>query len=211
LRAFTKRTPGPRARIYISAGIHGDEPASPLALLNLLEAETFDRRADWFLCPLLNPVGLFRGVRENPEGIDLNRDYREPQSAEARSHIAWLQRQPNFDLSLCLHEDWESTGFYLYELAVQPHPGLAEAVLESVRPSLPVEPSALIDGREANQGIIRPLGDLTQRDKWPESLYLHVRHHVPLHYTFESPSKSPLAIRIAALRAAVELVLGRTN
>ena len=57
LFALTKRPPGPRPRprIYLSAGIHGDEPAPPLALLALLEAGVFDDRAVWFLCPLLNP------------------------------------------------------------------------------------------------------------------------------------------------------------
>ena len=58
LLAMTKRTPGPRPRIYLSAGIHGDEPAGPLALLELLEAGSFDHRADWFICPLLNPAGF---------------------------------------------------------------------------------------------------------------------------------------------------------
>ena len=37
LFALTKRTPGPRPRVYLSAGIHGDEPAPPLALLELIE------------------------------------------------------------------------------------------------------------------------------------------------------------------------------
>jgi len=31
LVALTRRTPGPRPRIYVSAGIHGDEPAAPVA------------------------------------------------------------------------------------------------------------------------------------------------------------------------------------
>ena len=30
--------------------------------------------------------------------------------------MRWLARQPNFDLAVCVHEDWESVGFYLYEL-----------------------------------------------------------------------------------------------
>jgi len=77
LFALTKPAPTDgRPSIYLSAGIHGDEPASPLALLRLLEAGTFDARASWYLCPLLNPTGLATGTRENAEGVDLNRDYR---------------------------------------------------------------------------------------------------------------------------------------
>src|SRR5688572_10031014 len=114
--ALTKRTRGPRPRIYLSAGIHGDEPAPPLALLAALEAGMFDTRAVWFICPLLNPAGFLRRTRENADGIDLNRDYKALRSVEIQAHARWLQRQPNFDLALCLHEDWESSGYYLYEL-----------------------------------------------------------------------------------------------
>jgi murein tripeptide amidase MpaA len=72
----------------------------------LLERGFFDARAVWFLCPLLNPVGLAHGTRENAGGLDLNRDYLHPASTEVRAHTAWLQRQPRFDLALILHEDW---------------------------------------------------------------------------------------------------------
>ena len=58
LNAYTKRTAGRRPRIYLSTGMHGDEPAPPWALLRLLEAGTFDGQATWFLCPLLNPTGF---------------------------------------------------------------------------------------------------------------------------------------------------------
>jgi hypothetical protein len=207
LLAFSRRTPGARPRCYLSAGIHGDEPASSLALLELLEAGAFDRRAHWFLCPLLNPVGLARRTRENAQGVDLNRDYRRPASVAAAAHIAWLRRQPNFDTTLCLHEDWESTGMYLYERALAPRPGLAEAILASTSRFVPIEPSGLIDGREALQGIIRPALAPAEMEQWPESVYLRDEHHVLLHYTFESPSQRALAVRVAALRAATETVL----
>src|SRR5688572_24827862 len=73
LLALTRRTSGPRPRIYLSAGIHGDEPAGPLALLELFTAGFFDTRANWFICPLLNPSGFLRGTRENADALDLNR------------------------------------------------------------------------------------------------------------------------------------------
>ena len=134
LLALTKHTPGPRLRIYLSAGIHGDEPAPPLALLEMIEAGVFDHRANWFLCPLLNPAGFLGGIRENAGGLDLNRDYKDLRSAEIAAHIAWLRRQPNFELTLCLHEDWESTGFYLYELNPSGRPSLAEPMIAAVLP-----------------------------------------------------------------------------
>lgn len=197
LIALTKRAPGRLPRIYVSAGIHGDEPAPPLALLQLLEEGFFDARAVWFLCPLLNPAGFLRASRENADGIDLNRDYRSTRSTEILAHIAWLQRQPNFDLGLCLHEDWEATGAYLYELNPKMRPSLAEAIISEVARSHPIDPAALIDGRPASAGIIRPDSDPVTRDLWPEAIYLRA-HHTDLSYTFETPSGHPLEERISA-------------
>lgn len=201
--ALTKRTPGPRARIYLSAGVHGDEPAPPLALVSLLEAGMFDARANWFLCPLLNPVGFLRGRRENGDGVDLNRDYKSLLAAETRAHAGWLQRQPNFDLAICLHEDWEARGFYLYELDASSARSLARPILDAVARVCPLEAATVIDGRSiAEPAIIRPVADPALRDYWPESIYLRA-HHCPLGYTIESPSTLPLAQRIEALRVAV--------
>jgi hypothetical protein len=201
--ALTKRTPGPRPRIYLSAGIHGDEPAPPLALLSALEAGLFDTRAVWFVCPLLNPAGFLRRTRENGAGIDLNRDYRSLRSEEIQAHARWLQRQPNFDLALCLHEDWEAAGFYLYELNASHQPSRAAAMLAAAAQHCPIESATVIDGREiAERGIIRPLADPVLRDAWPESIYLRA-HHTQHGYTLETPSSLPLLQRIAALSAAL--------
>lgn len=203
LLALTKRTPGPRPRLYLSSGIHGDEPAPPLALLELLESGFFDARANWFLVPLLNPTGFARGTRENADGIDLNRDYKHLVSPEIRAHVTWLRHQPRFDFTLCVHEDWESTGFYLYELNPDGRPSLAEPIVNAVAPVCPIETAAIIDGRaSAAAGIIRPAADPLLRELWPEAIYLRA-HHTPLTYTLESPSALPLATRIAALRTAI--------
>lgn len=207
LFALTKRTPGPRPRIYLSAGIHGDEPAGPLALLALLERGVFDRRATWFLCPLLNPAGFLRRTRENADGIDLNRDYKDLRTLEIQAHARWLQRQPNFDLSLCVHEDWESTGYYLYELNPTDRPTLAPAMVAAVEAVCCIDPADVIDGRPvAEPGIIRPVNDPLLREQWPESIYLRA-HHTTLSYTLESPSSFPLEQRIAAHAAVIEAAL----
>lgn len=209
LFALTRRTPGSRPRIYFSAGIHGDEPAPPLALLSLLESGQLDGRATWFMCPLLNPDSLARGVRENSTGIDLNRDYRHFESPEVRAHAGWLRRQPNFDLVVCVHEDWESKGFYLYELNPDNRPSLAQPIIKAVSKACPIDMSPLIEGREAKGGIIRPTLDPLEREKWPESIYLQV-NHTRLSYTIETPSSLPLEGRVAALRAALFAAIERT-
>lgn len=203
LLAFTRRSPEPHPRIYISAGIHGDEPAPPLALLSLLDQGFFDQRANWFLCPVINPAGLQKGTRENLDGIDLNRDFLHPTTSEIRAHTTWLNRQPCFDVALCLHEDWESQGIYIYEVNRRSSSGHARAILESAQAALPVETATVIDDRPIDEpGIIRPVSDPLLRESWPETIYL-INHHTSLGYTFETPSGLPLAQRIRAQELAV--------
>jgi predicted deacylase len=204
--ALRRLTPSSRKRLYISTGIHGDEPAGPLALLQLLEEDRWPKEAALWICPCLNPTGFPLNQRENAQGIDLNRDYRHFRSAEARAHAAWLQEQPRFDLALCLHEDWEAHGFYLYELNPDARPSLAEKLVEAVAKVCPIDRSPVIEGREARDGIIRPKINLAERPQWPEAFYL-ISHKTRLSYTLEAPSDFPLATRVAALVTAVRAVL----
>jgi protein MpaA len=207
LLALTRTAPPDRPAIYVSAGIHGDEPAPPLALLRLLRSGFFDDRAQWFLCPLLHPGALHRRSREDPFGRDLNRDYRNPQSNEVRQHLAWLQRQPRFAATFCLHEDWEAQGFYCYELNPTGLPSLAPALLAAVSAVCTIDVSPQIDGWAASDGLIRPQIDPAEREQWPEAIHLVV-HHTALSYTFETPSASPIPVRIAAHCTALEAAVG---
>jgi predicted deacylase len=200
------RNPQPPIRIYLSTGIHGDEPAGPLAALRLLQENRWPENAEFFLVPCLNPAGYTLNTRENADGRDLNRDYRNPKSAETRAHIAWLGRQPRFDLYLCLHEDWESHGFYLYEQNPDKKPSLAEKMIETVQKICPVDLSETIEGRAAKGGIVRPNILPHERPDWPEAFYL-ITEKSRQGYTLEAPSDFPLPVRVNALVAGVNAAL----
>ena len=192
----------PASRIYISAGIHGDEPAGPLAALRLLKENRWPDNAVIFLLPCLNPAGFTQNQRENADGIDLNRDYRNSRTEAVRAHIGWLEQQPKFDFYLCLHEDWESHGFYLYEQNPDNKPSLAGSIIDAVQKVCPVDLSENIEGRAARGGVIRPNIQPHERPDWPEAFYLITRKS-PQGYTLEAPSDFPLATRVNALVAAV--------
>jgi hypothetical protein len=192
--------------IYISAGIHGDEPAAPLAALRLLQENHWPADAEIFLLPCLNPVGYTRNTRENEDGVDLNRDYRHPQCASTRAHLAWLKRQPKFDLYLCLHEDWESHGFYLYEQNPDGKISLADKMIEAVKPICPVDLSENIEGRDAQGGIIRPNIAPAERPQWPEAVWLLVQK-ARQGYTLEAPSDFELPVRVNALVTAIKAAI----
>jgi hypothetical protein len=200
------KSPRP-VRIYISTGIHGDEPAGPLAVRTLLRENVWPPGIELWCCPCLNPEGSGLHRRENADGVDLNREYLRPRAAEIVAHIEWLNRQPSFDLGLCLHEDWESNGFYLYELNPDHRPSLAEHMIGRISRVCPIDHAELIEGREARGGIIRPELDPSTRPLWPESFFL-IMHKTRLSYTLEAPSDFPLTARVDALVEAVRAAVG---
>ncbi len=197
---------GAAPRIYISAGIHGDEPASPLAAFRLLQENKWPENLDVRLCPCLNPLGFELNCRQNSRGIDLNREYLKPVAEEITAHIAWLERQPKFDLCLLLHEDWESHGFYVYEQNPDHQPSLAEAMIDRISEVCLIDLSELIEDRPAKDGIIRPNIDLRSRSDWPEAFYV-ITHKTRLSYTLEAPSDFPLQMRVNALVTGVNTAL----
>jgi hypothetical protein len=206
LPAFQRGSNPGRKRIYLSAGIHGDEPAGPLAVRELLRQNLWPADVAIWLCACLNPAGFRLNQRENEAGMDLNRDYRHLRTDAVRAHVAWLQRAPSFDVSLCLHEDWEAHGFYLYELNPEGRPSLARKIIACVAQVCPIDPSPIIEGREARAGIISPSLDPNSRPEWPEAFYL-IQNKTRLSYTFEAPSDFPLPTRVAALVAGLRAVL----
>jgi murein peptide amidase A len=63
--------------LVVVAGVHGDEPSSVEAALELaasLSAGLFSAGPVW-LVPVLNPDGLLRGVKNSVRDVDLNRNF----------------------------------------------------------------------------------------------------------------------------------------
>lgn len=190
--------------VYLSAGIHGDEPAGTLAIEAMWQESDWPNY-NWLICPLLNPTGLLAQTRDNAEGVDLNRDYLIRQSQEVNAHAAWLERQVVPDLFLSLHEDWETEGFYFYEISLHDdHPQRAREILEAVRFHCPIEKNAVIDDHDVReQGWIHHEPQADFPESWPEAIFL-AKRGCPLSFTFETPSCAiPLKQRIAAHGAAI--------
>ncbi len=199
--------------IYLSAGIHGDEPATSQALLELLQDDALPPQYHYYICPLLNPAGLANGTRENPDDLDLNRDYRDLVSQETRQHAAWIHTHiPQLDCAIHLHEDWESQGFYLYEIQLPlqsshpqvctPQAGRAQRILQAAKKHLPIETANCIDGFTAKDGIIPIEVEQQLEEGQPEALCLQERFG-GINYTLETPSALEFQKRVDALKAAV--------
>lgn len=229
LFALSRRSPTATKSLYLCTGMHGDEPAPPLAMLNLLWQNTWP--ADWnvSLVPCLNPSGFRANTRENADGIDLNRDYCDSKARESRAHVAWLEKQPPFSVAASLHEDWESAGFYVYQfgpLAVEP---VIQHILNTVAKVCPIDQSGEIDHLPAEGGALdlalhslqineELIDGAAEEDTgstvfirksgstWTEQTYL-VNRKTRVSYTFESASNMPLEVRVKALTQAVGALL----
>lgn len=200
--AWERAHDGPR--VYVSAGMHGDEAAGPLAVLELLRSGFFNAPIHWTLCPALNPTGLAAGTRDNAAGIDMNRDYLTRHTPEVRAHAAWLETMAVPQLFLSLHEDWEARGFYFYEINLgADEPQRADRIIEAVSPWFEPESGPEIDGHEPHgPGWIYHAAEPDLPHGWPEAIFI-AKLGCPLSFTLETPSHAPLASRVAAHCAAV--------
>lgn len=212
-RLAPRRDPAqPPPRFYLSTGIHGDEVAGPLALLEMLRQPGFFGKVDATLFPILNPEGLARATRGNHAGTDLNRDYRGTHSSEIRGHLAVLRTLGRYDAAMMLHEDYEATGAYLFELNDGALPDLGARIVRAIEKHVPIDRRPQIDDFIARDGIIlrsditQLMGPIENRPEWPEAIYLSI-HHTRVCYTTETPMLQPLEKRIAAQIAAVRTVL----
>lgn len=206
-----------QAAVHLSAGIHGDEPAGPLAILQAISEGVFARGGYWTIYPMLNPTGFRSVTRENIQGHDINRDYRSRLTAEARTHIDDLEDKPDysFTTSLSLHEDWEARGAYLYEHNPRQTLSPVKELLSVLNAHFGLEPACEIDGWPvAAAGLIHPPSDSEFRDPWPEQIFLLSRH-THQSYTIETPSSCPLEQRVAGhlacLQATADFMFGLTN
>ncbi len=195
--------------VYLSSGMHGDEPSGPQALLALLKEGFFDDRFHWLICPVLNPTGLAAGTRENARGIDQNRDYCVCETEEVCSHITWLDQQKTPGLFLSLHEDWESSGFYFYEINTSGQDSAHQRILEAAAPFFPPEPSKMIDDHEVTApGWIYHSEQPDIPEGWPEAIFL-AKRGCPLSLTFETPSSMSLEDRMGCHQAVVRESVSR--
>jgi murein peptide amidase A len=76
IRAGRFGAPG-AAPLLVVAGVHGNEPSSVEAALELGErlAQGLPSAGPVWLVPLLNPDGLLRGEKNSARGVDLNRNF----------------------------------------------------------------------------------------------------------------------------------------
>ena len=182
--------------LYFSTGVHGDEAASVLGLLEWAERNIEELRGgDAILIPLFNPAGLALNLRTDGAGEDLNRCFDHldnPHIAGWRSAMAGYVPR----LAVCLHEDYDAQGLYAYELNFHSRLRPAQHCLASAHHILPRDPRHYIEGRPARAGVIRPR-KIPMTFDLPEAVALY-EAGTACTITFETPSEFSLAQRTRA-------------
>jgi predicted deacylase len=214
-----------RPTIALSSGTHGDEPASPWALLSLVADRLLDDRFAYRIWPCINPSGYVAHTRANAEGQDVNRSFsRGGLTPESRAIIT-ANRDHRFTLSIDLHEDFEAAGFYGFEpYATGTVPRFAAAAVTAVEAAgLPIQDLADVSfdlGSPPEARVIQSIGhgtvtvDAREESRYfrgglPMSLFL-LRQAAAAVLTFETPMLRPWNERIAMHRVAVTTAVALT-
>lgn len=208
---------GGKDGIYVSAGVHGDECAPPWALLEWAESlAEGDGIRPMVLFPCLNPVGIIDNTRVDQDGVDLNRNFQNPDIPVIGAWQKFLEGR-SFQVALNLHEDYDATGIYLYELARSE--SIGDSLLASCEDLIRRETSDLVDGSDFQNGLMQrevddeSLREVVERDLeggWPEAIWLYL-HYSKDSFTFETPSEMALDRRVATHRRFLELMAKRFN
>ena len=198
----------PEAGVYLSAGIHGDEPAGTEALVQWAEANpALLRELPCLIFPCLNPWGLVNNSRMDKQARDLNRTFQHDHVPHIQA-LKTLIKPLRFGLALSLHEDYDGQGLYIYELE-RHAPFWGEDLVELVRPMICIEGRTTIDGRRISKaGLLRRKVDINKLPAIPETVYLH-QHHAERAFTFETPSEFSLDLRVRVQMALIDACIRR--
>lgn len=186
-------------KVLITGGVHGDEPAGVEAVLQFLERDNTEllKKYAFVVIPCVNPSGYVHNTRENRDGVDINRSF----ETDEVSEVAIVKKalgETQFSLAIDFHEDYEATGFYLYEGKQDAQyigPVLADAA-KSIGPLDPEDPGE--DAPDIAEGVYKVATEWGTQGLAPYLLHFHSEHVI----ITETPTVWPLEQR-AALHLSV--------
>ena len=181
-------------RVLITGGMHGDEPAGVEAVLQFLaRANTMLlKNFSFVIIPCINPYGYVHGTRETRDGIDINRSFETDDIVEV-TIVKKALEQTQFSLAIDFHEDYDATGFYLYEgnraeQYIAPELVAAAKAVGALDPDDPGE-----DAPDLIEGVYKVADSWGTQGLVPYLLHFHSEHVI----IFETPTAWRLEQRVA--------------
>lgn len=160
---------------FISAGVHGDEPAGVQAVLRLLQESYQHTRWNFVIIPCVNPIGYERNIREGSEFQDINRNFHDSEdwSPENKAVLKYLSQGPyNYKFTMDLHETRKQEkplheyppnarhpdGFYMWEMCPKNISRVGPRIINDVKEYVPICSWSKVWGDTMNDGVIYPEG-----------------------------------------------------
>jgi hypothetical protein len=180
--------------VLITGGLHGDEPAGVEAVLQFLERDNTALLKDFsfLVIPCINPYGYVHNTRETLNDIDINRAFETEDVAEV-AIVKKALGQIRFSLAIDFHEDYDATGFYLYEgkrdeQYIGPKLAIAGKAIGAIDPDDPGE-----DAPDLAEGVYKVATSWGTQGLAPYLLHFHSEHVI----ISETPTVWQLEKRVA--------------
>ena len=164
-------------RVLITGGMHGDEPAGVEAVLQFLERDNTPllKNFSFLVIPCLNPYGYVHNTRETLGSVDINRAFETEDIAEV-AIVKKALGQTQFSLAIDFHEDYDATGFYLYEgkrdeKYIGPELAAAAKAIGRIDPEDPGE-----DAPDLAEGVYKVATSWGTQGLTPYLLHFHSEH-----------------------------------
>ena len=196
--------------ILITGGMHGDEPAGVEAVLQFLARDntTLLKNFSFLVIPCINPYGYVHNTRETLGDVDINRAFETGDIAEV-AIIKKALGQTQFAITIDFHEDYDATGFYLYEGKRDEKyigPDLATAA-KAIGPMDPDDPGE--DAPDLAEGVYKVATSWGTQGLTPYLLHFHSEHVI----ISETPTVWPLeqraALHLTILDTALKIISER--
>ncbi len=197
-------------QVFITGGMHGDEPAGIEAVLQFLERDNtlYLKDFSFLVIPCINPYGYVKNTRETFDSIDINRAF----EADAVAEVAIVKQalgQTQFSFAIDFHEDYDATGFYLYEGKRDEKyigPDLAAAA-KAIGPIDPENPGE--DAPDLAEGVYKVATSWGTQGLAPYLLHFHSEHVI----ISETPTAWQLqqraALHLTILDTALNIISGK--
>lgn len=202
---FTYITPKSGNSIWLTSGIHGEEPAGPIAISESIDfLGKLGKQYPLVLRPLCNPLGYSKNTRYFSGEGDWKKGKSVSDLPEFRKNIVNMYESYPCLISIDLHEDADPKvtpdKFYIYS---QGKSGLDDPVAKAVFETFKktgmnyLENGKTRFGEEVRNGMIGPVGD-SSIDEFIASL------GCPTVIVTETPGGLDLRTRIEAQKAVVK-------
>ena len=196
--------------ILITGGMHGDEPAGVEAVLRFLERDntTLLKNFSFSVIPCINPYGYVHNTRETLDDIDINRAF----ETEGVAEVAIVKKalgQAQFSLAIDFHEDYDATGFYLYEgkrdeKYIGPKLAIAAKAIGPIDPDDPGE-----DAPDLAEGIYKVATSWGTQGLAPYLLHFHSEHVIISETPTVWQPEQRAALHLMILDTALDLISER--